>query len=125
MTTDEAKKLLENWRKEEARIYGLDKDLYPWVESLLSAQALIVQTEERERGRALVAAMQDILSDEPSLLLDVLGIAFYKDTGIWPLFKSAPLGMYHALTDEQRSQKYDEWIKTLDRNQDKHDKANQ
>lgn len=59
--------------------------------------------------------MRRQLGDEHSLLLDIYGMAFYRNTGVWPLFKSAPMELEQAqrLSHEERSKAYDEWIKKL------------
>ena len=61
----------------------------------------------------IVDEMAKQLEEFPSIHLDILGIAFYKDTGIWPLLKSAPIEMYHELTDTERLEAYNRWHKSL------------
>lgn len=51
-------------------------------------------------------------SDE-TLLFDIVAMAFEGDTGIWPPGKSAPLEMYHKLTQEERSKKFSDWVKNI------------
>jgi hypothetical protein len=42
--------------------------------------------------------------------LDELGMEFYRATGIWPVFKSAPMEMHHALPDEERMHRWYAWL---------------
>ena len=63
---------------------------------------------------ALLRQIDEQLEDyNPSLWADLLGMAFYNATGIWPTFKSAPIGMYHRLTDEQRQAAFKEWVEAV------------
>lgn len=51
-------------------------------------------------------------SDNHSLLLDIYGMAFYYDTHIWPLFKSAPaeIEQNQDLDSTERSMAFDKWM---------------
>ena len=63
------------------------------------------------KAQALMSSIEECLEHDPSLKLDILGIAFYKQTGIWPLFKSAPMQMHHSKTRDERAEAYYQWLK--------------
>ena len=71
--------------------------------------------QARQFAWALVKQLKEQLADtEPSLLADILGMAFHDSTRIWPLFKSAPPGTHHQLSEENRSHAYREWLTSID-----------
>lgn len=62
----------------------------------------------------VIKEMRSQLNGEYSLLLDIYGMAFYRNTGIFPPFKSAPVEVEQSQeSHEERSKAYDEWIKKL------------
>ena len=73
---------------------------------------------ERARAEAAEAALREVLdlfqptaADEGwSGYLDRLGMEFYRETHVWPHFKSAPLEMHHDLADEDRQKRWTEWL---------------
>ena len=75
-------------------------------------------TRERARAEAAEAALREVLdlfqptaADEGwSGYLDRLGMEFYRETHVWPHFKSAPLEMHHDLADEDRQKRWTEWL---------------
>lgn len=79
------------------------------------AQTALDTLDENKKLRAIVMEMQRVLENDPSLKLDIYGMAFYADTGIWPLFKSMPIAMNgnRMMSDEERSSKYMEWMGSI------------
>jgi len=81
------------------------------------AQALALEAEVerwKKAARSLYnEAEMQVQESYPILFYDVVAMAFYRATGIWPLGKSSPIGMYHELSDEERFNAFQEWLKAL------------
>jgi len=92
-------------------------ELTPCEARELSAQALALEAEVerwKKAARSLYnEAEMQVQESYPILFYDVVAMAFYRATGIWPLGKSSPIGMYHELSDEERFNAFQEWLKAL------------
>jgi hypothetical protein len=66
-----------------------------------------------EETRGALAALLDWFYEQPGegkiAAYDRWAMEFYRETGIWPPGKSAPLEMHHDLSPEERSHQYRQW----------------
>ncbi len=62
------------------------------------------------KSRALLLELEEQAQElYPTLTLDILGMAFYRNTGVWPPFKSAPPYTRNVASDEEAMRLFREW----------------
>ena len=95
-----------------------DKQFGEMLESVLNnllTQHFAHLVERNKSLRAVIKTMDKELQDGYEIMLyDIYAMAFYRDTGIWPPGKSAPMEMHHEFDQAERSEKYREWLQALD-----------
>ena len=109
----------KKWKETQVYRYlqvaGFTKEVDTFISTHYTANIDIDIEKAVERKtkklKAIVRQMdKDMRGDQDILLYDIYAMAFYYDTDIWPPGKSAPMQMYHDLTDEERHEKWQEWI---------------
>jgi hypothetical protein len=110
MSIDE--KTLAEWERLTAENADLTRSIDDWAKIAADERAATLAVMvERDAAREALRGLVDTVgrSDEGSAWLDDWGMRFYRETGVWPHFKSAPLDMRVDLDDSPR--RWTEWIR--------------